>query len=151
MKNGAFAGPAFQGSHPICPLPSSRDESELVIVLNGQILGLTQSLLEQVLKEPSETAAGKRNTSELTSQDASSEYRLSRKPHLGGCSTFREKQTESLAVTALSLKTAARGNLGCTVVAKPVFLSHEASDKGVLGMGRGETHTHIVAPTPLIS
>lgn len=56
-KNGAFTGPAFQGTHHICPLPSRRDESELVIVLNGHILGLTQSLLEQVLMGPSETAA----------------------------------------------------------------------------------------------
>lgn len=39
--------------------PFRRDESELVLVLNGHILELTQSLLEQVLTGPSEIAAGR--------------------------------------------------------------------------------------------
>lgn len=47
----ALAGPAFQGSHHFCPHPPSRDESELAIVLNRHILGLTQSLPEQVLSD----------------------------------------------------------------------------------------------------
>lgn len=58
-KNGASTEPTFLGTHQICPLPSCRDESELVLVLNGHILELTQSLLEQVLTGPSEIAAGR--------------------------------------------------------------------------------------------
>lgn len=58
-KNRASTEPTFLGTHQICPLPSRRDESELVLVLNGHILELTQSLREQVLTGPSEIAAGR--------------------------------------------------------------------------------------------
>lgn len=51
-KSETLTGPAFQGTHQICPLPSCKDESELVIVLNGHILGLIQDLLEQMLMGP---------------------------------------------------------------------------------------------------
>lgn len=49
MKHGTLTGSAFQSTHQICPLPSCKDESELVTVLNGHILGLIQNLLEQML------------------------------------------------------------------------------------------------------
>ena len=40
------------GHSSYLPLPSCKDESELVIVLNGHILGLSQNLLEQMLMGP---------------------------------------------------------------------------------------------------
>lgn len=51
-RSGALTGPASQGTHQVCPLPSCKDESELVTVLNGHILGLIQNLLEQMLMGP---------------------------------------------------------------------------------------------------